>query len=565
MTGVTGVTGAVHETGNTGRMEETDAMTDVMTEFDYIIVGAGSAGSALAARLSEDQNMRVLVLEAGPWGKHPWLHIPIGYGKVFYDRRFNWKYNTEPQTNLNNRSIYWPRGKVLGGSSAINAMVYVRGHPGDFAEWEDVAPGWGWDDVEPMFRRMENWRGAPDQKRGRSGPLGVTDVTSMVHPLSRAYLEAAEQAGIATNPDYNSGNMDGAALFQITTKNGLRASAAQAYLKPAAKRPNLKIVARAHATRVLLDGRIATGIEYLLDGRRMTATARREVILCGGAINTPQLLQLSGIGPAALLQKHGIPVVKDAPHVGRNLADHLGFELVYASKVPTLNQVLRPWWGKVKVGLEFMLRRTGPLTMSLNQGGGFVWLGDADGPPDLQLYFMPMSYTRAPAGVRPLMNPDPFPAYKIGFNPCKPRSRGYLEIQSPDPMQAPRMDANYLSDERDWQEMIAGTRLVRDIARMPALADISDGEMAPAPEMESDDDIMDVIREHSWTVFHQCGTCRMGRDASSAVVDERLAVHGIDRLRIADASIFPTIPTGNTNASAIMVGEKAASIIRGET
>ena len=203
--------------------------------------------------------------------------------------------------------------------------------------------------------------------------------------------------------------------------------------------------------------------------------------------------------------------------------------------------------------------------MSLNQGGGFVWLGNAGGPPDLQLYFMPMSYTRAPAGVRPLMNPDPFPAYKIGFNPCKPRSRGYLEIQSPDPMQTPRMDANYLSDERDWQEMIAGTRLVRDIARMPALADISDGEMAPAPEMESDDDIMDVIREHSWTVFHQCGSCRMGRDADSAVVDERLAVHGINRLRIADASIFPTIPTGNTNAPAIMVGEKAASIIRGET
>jgi choline dehydrogenase len=535
-----------------------------MSEVDYVIVGAGSSGSVIAARLSENPQNRILVLEAGPWGKHPWLHIPIGYGKVFYDKRYNWKYQTEPEPNLNNRSIYWPRGKVLGGSSSINAMVYVRGDKADYEEWGKVAPGWNWNDVEPIFRRMENWLGPVKDERGQSGPLGVTDISSMAHPLCRAYLEAAKEAGIPTNDDYNAGNMEGASLFQITTRNGLRASTAQAYLKPAASRSNVSIVTNAHVTRILLDGNTAKGVEYSLNGQKIKIYARREVILCGGAINTPQLLQLSGIGPGALLKKFNIPVIKDQPHVGRNLIDHLGLEIVYGSKVPTLNQVLRPWWGKALVGLQFLLFRKGPLTMSLNQGGGFVWLGEKSAPPDLQLYFMPMSYTRAPTGTRPLMNPDPFPAYKIGFNPCKPESRGYLEIRSPDPMEAPRMHPNYLSVEKDCQLMIAGTRLIQHIASMPALAGITDKEVFPDAPMKTDDEILDFTREHSWTVFHQCGTCRMGKDAKSSVVDEKLKVHGIQNLRIADASIFPTIPSGNTNAPAIMVGEKAASIIQGE-
>lgn len=535
-----------------------------MDEFDYVIVGAGSAGSAIAARLSEDKQTRVLVLEAGPWGKHPWLHIPIGYGKVFYDQRYNWKYHTEPEPNLNNRSVYWPRGKVLGGSSSINAMVYVRGHRDDYDEWGEVAPGWSWQDVEPVFRRMENWLGDARAERGKGGPLGVTDVSPMVHPLSRAYINAAAEAGIPPNSDYNAGDMEGASFFQITTQNGLRASAARAYLKPAASRQNLSIVTKAHVTRILVDGRAATGVEYIRGGRIMKVSARREVILSGGAINTPQLLQLSGIGPAALLKTMGIEVVLNQPHVGRNLADHLGLELVYGATVPTLNQDLRPFFGKIKVGLQYLLTRKGPLGMSLNQGGGFVWLKEKSGPPDLQLYFMPMSYTRAPVGTRPLMSPDPFPAYKIGFNPCKPESRGYLEIRSPDPMQAPRLHGNYLATEEDCRQMIAGTRLVRHIASMPSLARLTDKEIHPGPQMQTDEEILETARDISWTVFHQCGTCRMGRNAKTSVVDEHLRVHGIARLRIADASIFPTIPSGNTNAPAIMVGEKAASIIRGE-
>jgi len=536
-----------------------------MEEFDYVIVGAGSAGSVIAARLSEDAETRVLVLEAGPWGSHPWLQIPIGYGKVFYDKRFNWKYHTEPEPNLNNRSIYWPRGKVLGGSSSINAMVYVRGHQQDYEEWAAVAPGWGWADVEPMFRRMENWLGPASQERGRTGPLGVTDVAPMVHPIVHTYIKAAEEAGIPANSDYNDGQMEGASFFQITTKYGIRASTARAYLKPAAKRRNLSIVTGAQVTRILFDGHTASAVEYSRGGKIMKVSARREIILSGGAINTPQLLQLSGIGPGDLLRRMGIDVVKDQPHVGRHLSDHLGMEWVYGSTVPTLNQDLRPLWGKIRVGLQYLLTRTGPLGMSLNQGGGFVRLREGTGTPDLQLYFMPMSYTRAPVGKRPLMSPDPFPAYKIGFNPCKPESRGYLEIRSPDPMQAPKMQANYLSTEEDCRQMIAGTRLVRRIASMPALAAITDKEIFPASRMETDDEILELARDLSWTVFHQCGTCRMGKDAKTSVVDPHLKVHGIENLRIADASIFPTIPSGNTNAPSIMVGEKAASIIRGET
>ena len=535
-----------------------------MAEPDYIIVGAGSAGSALAARLSEDLNIKVLLLEAGPQGRHPFLHIPIGYGKVFYDKNVNWKYHTAPEPNLNNRSIYWPRGKVLGGSSSINAMVYVRGHRQDYEEWQTVAPGWGWVDVEPMFRRLENWLGQPSQGRGSDGPLGITDVTKNVHPVTSAYLEAAVQAGIPKNYDYNVDDMIGACFYQITVKDGFRSSTANAYLKPIARRKNLKIKTGALVTRVLFKGQTAIGVEYRIGGKVITAIAKKEVILSGGAINTPQLLQLSGIGPGNLLKKMNIKVVKDQAHVGRNLSDHMGVELIYGATVPTLNQLLRPLWGKAWVGLQFLLRRKGPLTMSLNQGGGFVNLDGNTGSPDLQLYFMPMSYSTAPKGRRPLMSPDPFPAYRIGFTPCKPESKGYIEIQSPDPTQPPTMRANYFSTEHDLRMVIAGTRLVRRIASMPALAKITDKEIFPGHKMETDDEIIATARNISWTVFHQCGTCRMGMNVRDSVVDNKLKVHGIKNLRIADASIFPTIPSGNTNAPAIMVGEMAASIIKGE-
>ena len=533
-----------------------------MTEFDYIIIGGGSAGSVLAARLSEDGRHSVLLLEAGGRGRHPWIRIPIGYGKTFYDERFNWKYTAEPDPNLGGRAMYWPRGKVLGGSSAINAMVYVRGHPQDYDEWAEVAPGWGWNDVAPLFRRIEDWQGAPDPVRGRGGPLTVTDVSNSLHPLSRAYLDAAAEAGIAFNPDYNASRMDGAATYQITTRQGFRASAADAYLRPALGRGNLCVRTGARATRVRFDGARATGVDYHYRGKPVSARARAEVILCGGAINTPQLLQLSGIGPGKALRDHGLTVLHDAPQVGQNLMDHLGIDLMYRSARPSLNQLLRPLWGKVLVGLQYLMTRTGPLSMSLNQAGGFVSLGQAGGRPDIQLYFSPLSYSRAPANKRPLMSPDPFPAYRLGFSPCKPTSRGTLVLRSRDPFDAPRMYPNYLATDADQQMMVEATRLVRRIAAAPALAAVTEREVTPGAGCDSDDAILANARADCWTVFHQCGTCRMGREPARSVVGPRLQVHGVSGLRVADASVFPTIPSGNTNAPAIMVGEHAADMIR---
>ncbi|MFN3260730.1 MAG: GMC family oxidoreductase [Pikeienuella sp.] len=533
-----------------------------MTAFDYVIVGAGSAGSALAARLTEDGRATVLLLEAGGSDRRIWIRVPIGYGKIYYDARVNWKYLTEPDPGLDGARTYWPRGKVLGGSSSINAMVYVRGHPADYAEWNESAPGWDWQEVAPVFRRMEDWEGGADEWRGAGGPLPVHDVSGEVHPLTRTYLEAAAEAGIPTNPDYNGARMDGAALYQITTKGGFRASAARAYLWPARGRRNLETRLGAHATRILFEGRRAVGVEYRRAGRLERAQARAEVILCGGAINSPQLLQLSGIGPGSLLRRYGIDIVRDAPEVGRNLQDHLGADHLYRSRAPTLNQELRPWAGKLRAALRYLLTRTGPLSLSLNQGGGFVRAMEGGGPPDLQLYFSPVSYTRAPPGTRPLMNPDPFPGFLLGFNPCKPTSLGSVAIRSADPLEAPELRGNYLDTEHDRALMRAGVRLIRRIAAAPALASVIEEEIQPGPDAHSDEEVDAFIRAKSWSVFHQCGTCRMGRDPASSVVDPRLRAHGIEGLRVADASVFPTIPTGNINAPAIMVGERAADLIR---
>ena len=536
-------------------------MTD---EFDYIIVGAGSAGAVLGARLSADKNTHVLLLEAGGKGWHPYLHIPIGYGRVFHDARYNWKYSTEPESQLNQRRIYWPRGKVLGGSSAINAMVYVRGARQDYDEWEAVAPGWSWADVEPTFRQMEDWQGAPNKARGTGGALSVSDVKAYAHPTTHAYIKAAQDTGIAYNQYYNSESMEGTCFYEINTRKGLRASTATAYLKPASSRRNLNIKTHAMVERIIFEGREARGVAYTRGGKTQTVRARREVILCGGAINTPQLLQLSGIGNGALLQKIGIDVVQDQPLVGRHLRDHLGFELIYQANVPTLNQLLRPLWGKMRAGLEFLCKRQGLLTLSLNQSGGFVRTRKGESAPDLQLYFVPMTYTTAPTGIRPLMNLDPFPGFRIGFNPCKPESHGYVEIRSPNPSTPPKLLGNYLTTERDRQAMIAGTKLIKRIAENPALATITDKIINPKTPLNTDAQILECIREHSTTIFHQCGTCRMGRDAKTSVIDNKLRVHGIKNLRIADASIFPTIPSGNTNAPTIMVGEKAAKIIKNQ-
>ena len=533
-------------------------------DFDYIIVGGGSSGATLAGRLSSNPSVKVLLLEAGPSDGSLKIKVPLGYGSLFYDQKFNWKYETEPEAELNGRKMYWPRGKVLGGSSAINAMVYVRGHQNDFKDWEKVAPSWSWSNVEPLFKKIEAWKGKSSSARGSSGPVGVSNVERDVHPLTNKYLEAGQELGFPLNGDYNGSHMEGVSVYQTTIANGLRVSSASAYISKRNSDRNLRVITNAHVTKLIFDGRRATGVCFSQGNRETTVLTDGEVILSAGALNSPHLLYLSGLGPANELQPHGISVLQDMPHVGRHLQDHIGVDFTLAVNRPSLNQKLRPVLGKFLVGLEYLFFKSGPLAMSLNQAGGFVKSDPSLEIPDLQLYFSPLSYSTAPQGKRPLMSPDPYPAVRLGFNPTKPTSEGWISLKSSDPFESPKFVGNYLSTEEDKKVMISGMHLMRKFLKTKAMRDIVEEELSPGSDFNDDKSFMDFARSEGGTVFHQCGTCRMGKDISSSVVDESLKVHGIDGLRVADASIFPRITTGNTNAPSIMVGEKAADIILAE-
>ncbi len=533
-------------------------------DFDYIIVGGGSSGATLAGRLSSNPSVKVLLLEAGPSDGSLKIKVPLGYGSLFYDQKFNWKYETEPEAELNGRKMYWPRGKVLGGSSAINAMVYVRGHQNDFKDWEKVAPSWSWSNVEPLFKKIEAWKGKSSSARGSSGPVGVSNVERDVHPLTNKYLEAGQELGFPLNGDYNGSNMEGVSVYQTTIANGLRVSSASAYISKRNSGRNLRVITNAHVTKLIFDGRRAKGVCFSQGNRETTVLTDGEVILSAGALNSPHLLYLSGLGPANELQPHGISVLQDMPHVGRHLQDHIGVDFTLAVNRPSLNQKLRPVLGKFLVGLEYLFFKSGPLAMSLNQAGGFVKSDPSLEIPDLQLYFSPLSYSTAPQGKRPLMSPDPYPAVRLGFNPTKPTSEGWISLKSSDPFESPKFVGNYLSTEEDKKVMISGMHLMRKFLKTKAMRDIVEEELSPGSDFNDDKSFMDFARSEGGTVFHQCGTCRMGKDISSSVVDESLKVHGIDGLRVADASIFPRITTGNTNAPSIMVGEKAADIILAE-
>ncbi|MEB8388837.1 GMC family oxidoreductase N-terminal domain-containing protein [Rhodobacteraceae bacterium KMM 6894] len=533
-----------------------------MTQFDYIVVGAGSAGCVLANRLTADGRYSVLLLEAGGSDKNFWIWLPIGYGKTFYKKSVNWMYHTAPEPALDSRVGYWPRGKVMGGSSSINAMVYIRGQHADFDDWKAMGnPGWGWDDVLPYFKRCETNDRGGDAYRGGDGPVHVASMERDLHPLCQTFIDAGGELQFTHNTDFNGASMEGVGTYQNTAKGGMRMSAARAYIGPAKGRANLMIARNALAERIVMEGRRAVGVAYRQNGQLKQAMARREVIVSAGSVNSPQLLQLSGIGPGALLRKHGVDVVQDRPAVGRNLQDHLAIDYLFRSRVPTLNDQLHSWQGKLWQGLRYVLTRRGPLSLGVNQGGGFVRSRPDVERPNMQLYFSPVSYTKAPPGQRPLMNPDPFSGFLLGAQPTRPTSRGHIEIVSNNPKDAPAIHPNYLSTDNDIAEMIEASQLMRRIAAAPSMAAVIDSELTPGPQVQTEDQMLADCRARAGTVYHPVSTCRMGPDPAQDVVDARLRVYGVDGLRVVDASIFPAVTSGNTNAPAMMVGEKGADLI----
>jgi choline dehydrogenase len=523
--------------------------------FDYIVVGAGSAGCVLANRLTASGSHRVLLIEAGGEDRNLWIHIPVGYAKLFTDARHNWLYNSEPEPELGGRSIIQPRGKVMGGSSSINGLLYIRGQAEDFNHWRQLGnAGWSFEDVLPYFRKAEDQQRGADDLHGVGGPLSVSDV-SEPHPLCEAFIAACEQAGHPRTDDFNGASQEGAGYFQLTTRKGRRWSTARGYLKPARKRSNLAVVSGALATRVLFEGRRAAGVEYIQGGTRHVARANAEVILCGGAFNSPQLLQLSGVGPADLLRQNGIAVVADMPGVGADLQDHYQARFNYRCAEPiTMNDMMGSLVGRVGAGLRYALFRKGFLTVGAGYAGGFFKTDPSMATPDVQLHFILFS---ADAVGQKL---HPFPGFLASVCQLRPESRGFVRIKSADPAQAPAIQPRYLSDPIDRDVTTAGMQLLRKIMGQPALARYIVEELAPGKSVASDADLLEFARQKGTTVFHPTSTCRMGSDAK-AVVDERLRVHGFEGLRVADASIMPTVVSGNTNAACVMIGEKASDMI----
>ena len=530
-------------------------------EYDYIVVGAGSAGCVLADRLSADGHNTVLVLEAGGHDRRLWINMPIGYGKTFYDQRVNWKFEAQPEPELKCRRIYFPRGKVVGGSSSINAMVYCRGLPNDFDDWARLGnAGWSWDDVRPVYdqfeRRVDAMGTAPE-----GGALYVSDVRGRLHPMERHFFAAAQQAGLPFTEDFNGPHPEGVGRYHINTHRGMRWSAADAFLRPALKRRTVRLQTGAMVQKILLEGRTAVGVSYHVNGVPSDARARRAVVLSAGAIQSPQLLQLSGIGPGDILQRYGIPVVLAQDQVGANLQDHLAMSYYYKATEPTLNNVLSSAWGKLRAGLQYVGTLSGPLSISVNQCGGFVRSYAGAAQPDTQLYCNPVTYKLTESKKGTQIVPDPFAGFILCFQPCRPLSRGRVDIASADVQQAPHIQPRYLSHPDDVAQALRGAQLVRRLSQTAAMRGLIKEPIAPSLEAMDEAAMIDDFRARASTCYHPVGTCMMGVDAGSSVVDGQLKVHGMDHLYVVDASVFPTVTSGNTHAPTTMVAHKGADAI----
>ncbi|WP_422368405.1 GMC family oxidoreductase [Pelagibius sp.] len=524
--------------------------------YDYVIVGAGSAGCCLANRLSADPDVSVLLLEAGGRDSWHWIHIPVGYLYTMNTPRTDWCFKTEAEAGLNGRALNYPRGRVLGGSSSINGMIYMRGQARDYDNWRQFGnPGWAWSDVLPLFKRSEDHFAGGDDFHGGDGELRVEE-QRLSWEILDAFREAAAESGIPPTTDFNRGDNEGCGYFQVNQRKGVRWSAAKAFLRPVESRSNLTVMTRAQAERLVLDGRRVTGIDFQQDGQPRRAAARGEVVLSAGAVGSPQLLQLSGIGPGALLQAQGIDVAHELPGVGENLQDHLQLRMIFKiQNTKTLNKQVQSLFGKALMGLEYALFRRGPLSMAPSQLGAFAKSDPARETPDLQYHVQPLSL---PKFGEPLHD---FPAFTASVCNLRPESRGTIHIRSADFRKAPVIKPNYLTAANDRTIAAAALRLTRRICAAPALQRFQPEEFLPGAAIESEDDLAKAAGDIGTTIFHPVGTCKMGSDAG-AVVDPRLRVQGLQGLRVADASIMPTITSGNTNAPAIMIAEKAAVMMR---
>jgi choline dehydrogenase len=524
--------------------------------YDYIIVGAGSAGAALAARLSENPKTTVLLIEAGR-ARNMTTRFPISFGLLIYNARANWLYESEPEPGTANRLIPVPRGKLLGGSSAINGLVWVRGQPLDYDTWAQMgARGWSWQDVAPVFQRIENFERGSDNGRGKGGPLHVSIVPDQ-NPLYDGLFKAAEQAGYRVNPDYNSEDQEGIGKAQASIRRGRRMSVSHCYLEPAMRRPNLHVITEAPARRVLLDGKRCIGVAYERWGKIVEVRARREVILSAGAVATPQLLELSGIGRPDVLKAHGITVQHALPAVGENFRDHLNARIVWRVKDPTISYNFKArGFGAVTEAMKYVMTGGGFFSLPSAPLVAFLKTRPEVATPDVQMHLIP--YSVKDPKRRKLQD---FPSMTIACYQLRPESLGSIHIRSPDPDAQPAIRFNFLADPIDQRTIADGFRMMRTIASQPALQNLRGEEFSPGEDVRTDDQVLNWIRNNSQTAYHPIGTCRMGRGPNT-VVDEKLKVHGLEGLRVADASIFPTMPSGNTNAPSIMVGEKAADLIR---